>query len=254
MGQCCVPNCRGNYDNGPKVRCSFRTMTEERNGSAPFSDVYIRSLRDPKCINSHGKVVDQLLKARLSVFELRQRTGRCLRHSTSCSIVNHATGQLHQLVEGQIVWKREEQYLLDDFGGCLSKRCAGLENLRPGAAEEAWTPPPGGGMRTCCGLAPRRPGFPVATAAATTVAGYDLRSLEVVTMETTSSNQAMPSENAYLADMVKVGAKAARRRPAKGGCIRLVLALLHRGCAHCRFFFAEASTQVATPLYASSFP
>ncbi|KAH6933828.1 hypothetical protein HPB50_018402 [Hyalomma asiaticum] len=54
-----------------------------------------------------------------------------------------------------------------------------------------------------------------------------------------------------------LGAKAipaARRHPAKGGCFRLVLAPLHRGCAHCRFFFAEASTQVATPPYASSFP
>ncbi|KAH6921386.1 hypothetical protein HPB50_027626 [Hyalomma asiaticum] len=41
-------------------------------------------------------------------------------------------------------------------------------------------------------------------AAATTVAGYDPTSLQVVTMETTSSNQAMPSENEYLADMVKL--------------------------------------------------
>ncbi|KAH6936564.1 hypothetical protein HPB50_019174 [Hyalomma asiaticum] len=41
-------------------------------------------------------------------------------------------------------------------------------------------------------------------AAATTVTGYDPTSLQVVTMETTSSNQAMPSENEYLADMVKL--------------------------------------------------
>ncbi|KAH7951947.1 hypothetical protein HPB52_015627 [Rhipicephalus sanguineus] len=36
--------------------------------------------------------------------------------------------------------------------------------------------------------------------------GYGLESpsLEVVTMETTSSDQAMPSENVYLADMVKL--------------------------------------------------
>ncbi|KAH6943049.1 hypothetical protein HPB50_014312 [Hyalomma asiaticum] len=41
-------------------------------------------------------------------------------------------------------------------------------------------------------------------AAATTITGYDPTSLQVVTMETTSSNQAMPSENEYLVDMVKL--------------------------------------------------
>ncbi|KAH6928907.1 hypothetical protein HPB50_021275 [Hyalomma asiaticum] len=41
-------------------------------------------------------------------------------------------------------------------------------------------------------------------AAATMVTGYDPTSLQVVTMETTSSNQAMPSKNEYLADMVKL--------------------------------------------------
>ncbi|KAH7977424.1 hypothetical protein HPB49_001483 [Dermacentor silvarum] len=39
---------------------------------------------------------------------------------------------------------------------------------------------------------------------ATTVTGYDPTSLRVVTMETTSSDQAMPSEHEYLADMVKL--------------------------------------------------
>ncbi|KAH7974009.1 hypothetical protein HPB49_008400 [Dermacentor silvarum] len=39
---------------------------------------------------------------------------------------------------------------------------------------------------------------------ATTVTGYDPTSLQVVTMETTSSDQAMPSEHEYLADMVKL--------------------------------------------------
>ncbi|KAH7966094.1 hypothetical protein HPB49_013804 [Dermacentor silvarum] len=38
----------------------------------------------------------------------------------------------------------------------------------------------------------------------TTVTGYDPTSLRVVTMETTSSDQAMPSEHEYLADMVKL--------------------------------------------------
>ncbi|XP_037573175.1 motility hub protein FimV [Dermacentor silvarum] len=39
---------------------------------------------------------------------------------------------------------------------------------------------------------------------ATMVTGYDPTSLRVVTMETTSSDQAMPSEHEYLADMVKL--------------------------------------------------
>ncbi|KAH7933765.1 hypothetical protein HPB49_016966 [Dermacentor silvarum] len=39
---------------------------------------------------------------------------------------------------------------------------------------------------------------------ATTVTGYDPTSLRVVTMETTSSDHAMPSEHEYLADMVKL--------------------------------------------------
>ncbi|KAH7965529.1 hypothetical protein HPB49_008681 [Dermacentor silvarum] len=54
------------------------------------------------------------------------------------------------------------------------------------------------------GLAPHRPGFPGVMADATKVTGYDPTSLRVVTMETTSSDQAMPSEHEYLADMVKL--------------------------------------------------
>ncbi|KAH7953625.1 hypothetical protein HPB49_010729 [Dermacentor silvarum] len=60
------------------------------------------------------------------------------------------------------------------------------------------------GYRPRPGLAPHRPGFPGVMADATAVTGYDPTSLRVVTMETTSSDQAMPSEHEYLADMVKL--------------------------------------------------
>ncbi|KAH7979144.1 hypothetical protein HPB49_008407 [Dermacentor silvarum] len=54
------------------------------------------------------------------------------------------------------------------------------------------------------GLAPRRPGFSGVLAGATTAGGYDPTSVNVVTMETASSDQVMPSEHEYLADMVKL--------------------------------------------------
>ncbi|KAH6930027.1 hypothetical protein HPB50_008098 [Hyalomma asiaticum] len=61
-------------------------------------------------------------------------------------------------------------------------------------------------------------------AAATTVTGYDPTSLQVLTMETTSSNQAIRSENAYLADMVKLWERKQSQTRAgtrqNGGCFR----------------------------------
>lgn len=54
------------------------------------------------------------------------------------------------------------------------------------------------------GLALQRLGFPSAMAATTMVTGYDPTSLQVVTMKTTSSDKAMPLENEYLANMVKL--------------------------------------------------
>ncbi|KAH8010175.1 hypothetical protein HPB51_025610 [Rhipicephalus microplus] len=58
MGRCCVPNSRGNYDTGPKVRVfSFpkdaRRVVWER--AVRRDDVDIRSLRDPKVCELHFK-------------------------------------------------------------------------------------------------------------------------------------------------------------------------------------------------------
>lgn len=58
--------------------------------------------------------------------------------------------------------------------------------------------------RVSLGLAPQRLSSPGAMAATTTVTGYDSTTLQIVTMETTFSDQAMPPENQYLADMVKL--------------------------------------------------
>ncbi|KAM7311405.1 uncharacterized protein ISCGN_008312 [Ixodes scapularis] len=59
MGRCCVPNCRGNYDTGPKVRVfSFpkdddRRMKWER--AVRRDDIEIATLRDPKVCELHFK-------------------------------------------------------------------------------------------------------------------------------------------------------------------------------------------------------
>ncbi|KAH7973956.1 hypothetical protein HPB49_007899 [Dermacentor silvarum] len=82
-------------------------------------------------------------------------------------------------------------------------RCFTPLSQNPGLIVTAkFSAPPGYHPRP--GLAPHRPGFPGVMADATTVTGYDPTSLQVVTMETTSSDQAMPSEHEYLADMVKL--------------------------------------------------
>uniref|UniRef100_A0A6G5AEW5 Putative transposable element n=1 Tax=Rhipicephalus microplus TaxID=6941 RepID=A0A6G5AEW5_RHIMP len=52
MGRCCVPNCRGNYDNGPKVRLfSFPRDAKRRaewQRAVRRRDVDVRLLKDPK--------------------------------------------------------------------------------------------------------------------------------------------------------------------------------------------------------------
>ncbi|KAH8032195.1 hypothetical protein HPB51_023830 [Rhipicephalus microplus] len=57
MGRCCVPNCRGNYDNGPKVRLfSFPRDAKRRaewQRAVRRSDV--RLLKDPKVCERHFK-------------------------------------------------------------------------------------------------------------------------------------------------------------------------------------------------------
>ncbi|KAH8025146.1 hypothetical protein HPB51_003988 [Rhipicephalus microplus] len=59
MGRCCVPNCRGNYDNGPKVRLfSFPRDAKrraERQRAVRRSDVDVRLLKDPKVCERHFK-------------------------------------------------------------------------------------------------------------------------------------------------------------------------------------------------------
>ncbi|KAH7936397.1 hypothetical protein HPB52_022433 [Rhipicephalus sanguineus] len=59
MGRCCVPNCRGNYDNGPKVRLfSFPRDAKRRaewQRAVRRSDVDVRLLKDPKVCERHFK-------------------------------------------------------------------------------------------------------------------------------------------------------------------------------------------------------
>ncbi|XP_075725128.1 uncharacterized protein LOC119179731 [Rhipicephalus microplus] len=59
MGWCCVPNCRGNYDNGPKVRLfSFPRDAKRRaewQRAVRRSDVDVRLLKDPKVCERHFK-------------------------------------------------------------------------------------------------------------------------------------------------------------------------------------------------------
>ncbi|XP_037524854.2 uncharacterized protein LOC119401914 isoform X1 [Rhipicephalus sanguineus] len=59
MGRCCIPYCRGNYDNGPKVRVfslprdAARRIVWQR--VIPRRDVDINTLRDPKVCELHFK-------------------------------------------------------------------------------------------------------------------------------------------------------------------------------------------------------
>ncbi|KAH7966211.1 hypothetical protein HPB49_014497 [Dermacentor silvarum] len=56
MGRCCVPNCRGNYDNGPKVPMFSFPKDDRREKwerAVRRDDIDIRSLRDPKSIALH---------------------------------------------------------------------------------------------------------------------------------------------------------------------------------------------------------
>ncbi|KAH7934612.1 hypothetical protein HPB51_029023 [Rhipicephalus microplus] len=59
MGRCCVPNCRGNYDNGPKVRLfSFPRDAKRRaewQRAVRRRDVDVRLLKDPKVCERHFK-------------------------------------------------------------------------------------------------------------------------------------------------------------------------------------------------------
>lgn len=51
MGRCCVPNCRGNYDGGPKVRLFSFPKDDRRikwKRAIRREDVDIDTLRDPK--------------------------------------------------------------------------------------------------------------------------------------------------------------------------------------------------------------
>ncbi|KAH7974612.1 hypothetical protein HPB49_017448 [Dermacentor silvarum] len=58
MGRCCVPNCRGNYDNGPKVRV-FSFPKDDRRAkwerAVRRDDIDIRSVREPKMCELHFK-------------------------------------------------------------------------------------------------------------------------------------------------------------------------------------------------------
>lgn len=58
MGRCCVPNCRGNYDGGPKVRV-FSIPKDGRRAkwirAIRRDDVDIETLRDPKVCELHFK-------------------------------------------------------------------------------------------------------------------------------------------------------------------------------------------------------
>ncbi|CAN7939869.1 unnamed protein product, partial [Ixodes pacificus] len=59
MGRCCVPNCRGNYDNGPKVRLfSFPRDVKRRaewQRAVRRRDVDVGLLKDPKVCERHFK-------------------------------------------------------------------------------------------------------------------------------------------------------------------------------------------------------
>uniref|UniRef100_A0A6B0V2C3 Putative transposable element n=1 Tax=Ixodes ricinus TaxID=34613 RepID=A0A6B0V2C3_IXORI len=59
MGRCCVPNCRGNYDNGPKVRLfSFPRDVKRRaewQRAVRRRDVDVRLWKDPKVCERHFK-------------------------------------------------------------------------------------------------------------------------------------------------------------------------------------------------------
>ncbi|KAH8021975.1 hypothetical protein HPB51_020585 [Rhipicephalus microplus] len=59
MGRCCVPNCRGNYDNRPKVRLfSFPRDAKRRaewQRAVRRSDVDVRLLKGPKVCERHFK-------------------------------------------------------------------------------------------------------------------------------------------------------------------------------------------------------
>ncbi|KAH8031524.1 hypothetical protein HPB51_018093 [Rhipicephalus microplus] len=58
MGRCCVPNCRGNYDGGPKVRLFSFSKDDRRikwKRAIHREDVDIDTLRDPKVCELHFK-------------------------------------------------------------------------------------------------------------------------------------------------------------------------------------------------------
>ncbi|CAN8019770.1 unnamed protein product [Ixodes persulcatus] len=57
MGRCCLPNCRGNYDNGPQVRLfSFpRDRRAEWQRAVRRRDVDVGLLKDPKVCERHFK-------------------------------------------------------------------------------------------------------------------------------------------------------------------------------------------------------
>ncbi|XP_077512048.1 uncharacterized protein LOC144122987 [Amblyomma americanum] len=77
MGRCCVPNCRGNYDNGPKVRV-FSFPKDDRRAkwerAVRRDDVDIRSLRDPKVCMSELHFKAEYLRTTTTYTD--PRTGR----------------------------------------------------------------------------------------------------------------------------------------------------------------------------------
>ncbi|KAH7948992.1 hypothetical protein HPB49_003981 [Dermacentor silvarum] len=77
MGRFCVPNCRGNYDNGPKVRV-FSFPKDDRRAkwerAVRRDDIDIRSLRDAKVCELHFK--PQYLRTTTTYTD--PRTGRTI--------------------------------------------------------------------------------------------------------------------------------------------------------------------------------
>ncbi|KAH7967063.1 hypothetical protein HPB49_022130 [Dermacentor silvarum] len=74
MGRCCVPNCRGNYDNGPKVPMFSFPKDDRREKwerAVRRDDIDIRFLRDPKVIIAAQQLQIQELSRQLQAAQAR---------------------------------------------------------------------------------------------------------------------------------------------------------------------------------------